>query len=91
MRSDALKFLAAGNPGAPYDIVFLDPPFDRKLLAPACQALQSGNWLAEEALIYAEASVRDADMAALQGWTLARDKRAGEVRYRLFVRDGQFV
>ena len=88
IRGDALKLLAAGNPDDPYDIIFLDPPFDRELLAPACQALQTGYWLAEKALIYVEASVRDAELPEYQGWTRFRDKRAGEVRYQLFVREG---
>jgi 16S rRNA (guanine966-N2)-methyltransferase len=89
IRGDALKLLAAGNPGAPYDIVFLDPPFDGDLLASACEALQSGHWLAEQALIYVEASARDKELPEFQGWTPHRDKRAGEVRYRLFVRKHQ--
>ncbi|NIQ75498.1 MAG: 16S rRNA (guanine(966)-N(2))-methyltransferase RsmD, partial [Gammaproteobacteria bacterium] len=43
-------------PSAAFDIILLDPPFDRDLLTPACRLLDSGNWLAQHARIYLEAN-----------------------------------
>ena len=91
INADALDSLKPGNPEAPFDIVFLDPPFGQSLLAPTLDALQSGNWLAPGAAIYVESSAHEHDLEDLPGWTAHRDKRAGDVRYRLFVRDRQFV
>lgn len=90
-RADAMSLLAGGNRDTPYDIAFLDPPFDAGLLAPACEVLNSHGWLADDAMVYVESSVRDPEFVAPPGWNLHRDKRAGEVRYRLFVRGTQFV
>jgi len=70
----------------PFDIVFLDPPFRQELLAPCCQQLEAGGWLANNALIYIEAGADEALPPTPPNWTLHRDKRAGQVAYRLFRR-----
>jgi 16S rRNA (guanine966-N2)-methyltransferase len=53
-RRDATRLgpMAAGS-GGPFDLVFLDPPYRKGLLAPALAALREG-WLARNALIVAE-------------------------------------
>jgi 16S rRNA (guanine966-N2)-methyltransferase len=38
-----------------FNLVFLDPPFRKQLLQPACEELQNNGWLAPNALIYVEA------------------------------------
>jgi len=40
--------------GGPFDLAFLDPPYRKKLLAPALASLRDGSWLAPRALIVAE-------------------------------------
>ena len=39
------------NPGASYDLIFLDPPYGKSLGEAALQTAQAGNWLAPAALI----------------------------------------
>lgn len=68
----------------PLDIVFLDPPFGRDLLAPACSALARGDWLAPDAAIYIESGSDEALPELPDSWCLHRDKVAGSVSYRLF-------
>jgi len=82
--ADALVWL--GGPSRPFDVVFLDPPFGSDLLAPVCTALEQGGWLADGARIYLE-TARDAPMLKLpENWQLVREKIAGQVSYRLAVR-----
>ena len=88
---DALRILAAGNSGERWDIAFLDPPFGADLLAPAAAALEEGGWLAEGALVYLEAGAREPVPELPGSWQLHREKTAGDVRFSLFVRTGQFV
>ena len=84
---DALAWLENTEvPTKPFDIVFLDPPFEQKLLTPSCQALEARGWLAGDARIYLEAGAREADSEVPANWELSREKLAGDVRYRLFVR-----
>ena len=82
--AEALNWLR--RPGTPFEIVFLDPPFDADLLEPACAALEAGGWLTATAWIYLEAAAGWTP-ALPAGWTLHREKTAGMVAYRLARRE----
>jgi 16S rRNA (guanine966-N2)-methyltransferase len=83
-HDEALGFL--GGRAEPFDIVFVDPPFQGELLRPACQLLEERGWLVPGAHIYLEMPARDGPPPLPSGWTLARTKRAGEVGYHLALR-----
>ena len=72
---------------APFDIVFLDPPFDSNLLQASLATLAGGAYLAVDARVYVETPARSAvpdespiDVAA---WQTLRSGKAGEVGYHL--------
>ncbi len=77
---DALVYLS--GPPEPFDIVFLDPPFGTGLLERAAARLQAG-WLAPGALVYVETDAGE-NPALPAEWSLHRDKRAGQVAFRLY-------
>lgn len=52
-RRDATR-LGPMPPQPPFDIAFLDPPYDRNLAAPALESLREGGWLAPGALCLIE-------------------------------------
>jgi len=83
-RDDALRFL--NGPAEPFDLVFLDPPFDTDLASRAAVRLEAGGWLADRALIYLESAARAGIPAMPAGWTMLKGKSAGEVGYHLFER-----
>ena len=83
VSGDCQKLLERGNTAKPYDIIFLDPPFDMKLHKQASRLLISGNWLASKAQIYCEFQATEAQDLPLS-WRLIKDKIAGNVRYCLF-------
>lgn len=83
-RADALGFLA--GPARPFDIVFLDPPFDSGLLATAAVLLERDAWLAPQAYVYVECAAREPPPALPPGWLPLKAKRAGEVGYHLYAR-----
>lgn len=85
VNADALTLLRQGNSAAPFTVVFVDPPFQLNLWQAVLDALEAGGWLADDAAIYVEAG-RDSVYQAPPGWTLHRDKQAGQVSYRLFYR-----
>src|SRR5690606_202233 len=94
VQADVLTWLARGNSGAPFNngapfnIVFIDPPFQLNLWQAVIDALEVGGWLADDAAIYIE-SGRATPFAVPQHWHLHRDKQAGQVSYRLFYRQIQ--
>jgi 16S rRNA (guanine966-N2)-methyltransferase len=83
VSGDCQKLLERGNTAKPYDIIFLDPPFDMQLHKQVSRLLISGNWLASKAQIYCEFPATEAQDLPLS-WRLIKDKIAGNVRYCLF-------
>ena len=68
----------------PYDVVFLDPPFHQQLLAKTCAWLTEKALISESGLIYLEAEPSlDWDFIP-EHWELLREKKAGQVVYKLF-------
>lgn len=72
--------------GKPYDMVFLDPPFHRDLLNQTHRLLEQQGWLATKAWIYVETEAKNSQIEIPVTWTLHREKVAGQVAYRLYVR-----
>lgn len=83
---DSLTCLRQGNVEQPFEVVFIDPPFDLDLWQASINALEAGNWLADSASIYIESSL-EASYQPPINWALHRDKRAGRVNYRLYYRE----
>lgn len=78
----ALEFLRVAS--APFDIVFVDPPFRLQLVEPVCAALSQNQLLREHALVYVEMEARQPAPRTPPSWNLQREKQAGSVTYRLF-------
>ncbi|MEO8809521.1 MAG: 16S rRNA (guanine(966)-N(2))-methyltransferase RsmD [Rhodanobacter sp.] len=67
------------------DLVFLDPPFALGLWTELSRRLESGGWLATNALIYVE-SPRAVVPDLPPNWYVHREGHAGEVRFALYRR-----
>ncbi len=70
-------------PPAPFDIVFLDPPFGRDFLTEYVPMLDTGNWLKIGGLVYLENEKAAGAPALPAHWELLKSKSAGEVGYHL--------
>jgi len=66
-----------------FDIVFLDPPFEKQLIAPCCAWLEEQNLLAESAYIYIETEKNLHPLPIPSAWQCLKSKVAGEVGYHL--------
>lgn len=80
-RMSALQNLRRG---APFDIVFIDPPFSAGLHQITVDALQQAQVLADQAIVSVESGKRNPSVQVPQRWNLQREKVAGEVRLQLF-------
>jgi 16S rRNA (guanine966-N2)-methyltransferase len=78
-RRDATQ-LGAMAPGAggPFDLVFLDPPYRKNLVAPALASLRAGGWLSPNAVAIAE--LADDDTLALENYECLDERVYGETR-----------
>ncbi|MBA3324500.1 MAG: RsmD family RNA methyltransferase, partial [Rhodobacteraceae bacterium] len=69
------------NPGPPFGLVFLDPPYDQGLGEPAVAAAHAGGWIAPGALVVWE---ERATMAPPAGLTLLDARRYGGTMISVF-------
>lgn len=72
--------------GSPFDVVFIDPPFRKGLLDETLSLLEKNQWLADESWIYVESEAESPLTNIPANWQLHREKIAGQVAYRLFIR-----
>jgi 16S rRNA (guanine966-N2)-methyltransferase len=82
VTADAMAFLRRPAP-APFDLVFLDPPYHQGWVGRCAEALAAGGWLAPGALVYLEAESELTDLPLPPHWRLLRSKHAGQVGYHL--------
>lgn len=66
-RSAAALGAKPASAGPPFTIAFLDPPYDKGLIAPALETLRDGDWLGKGAIIVAEQG-KDEAPAAIDGF-----------------------
>jgi len=83
VAGDALDYLS--RPAAPFDIVFLDPPYASGLLEPCLARLAERDWVRPGGFIYLEAPEGQVPVLPA-GWILTRSKTAGQVGYHLAQR-----
>ena len=81
-RRDARKL--GPCPSAPFDLIFLDPPYGKRLGEKALDAALTGNWIAPDALIVWEENV-PVDLTA--GITLLDARRYGDTTISLIRKD----
>jgi 16S rRNA (guanine966-N2)-methyltransferase len=65
--------------GAPYDLVFLDPPYNAGLAPKALVSAASGGWLAPGGLAVAELAAAE-PFAVPDGFEILDDRRYGDTR-----------
>ena len=87
IQRDALEFLNSGRgDAAPFDVVFLDPPYLKNLIDPCCAALEHGGWLKASSDLFIEAERELQTFALPAGFEHIRNKHAGQVGYHLAMR-----
>ena len=82
LNRDARDYLQQEQP-SPFDIVFLDPPFNQQLLEPFIHLLESRPWLKKGSLIYIEAEKQLKLPLLPENWLLLKQKKTGQLAYNL--------
>lgn len=88
LNKDCLSFLQQAATRQ-YSLVLIDPPFRQDLALPCCQALEQNGWLTDNALIYLETEKELALNAIPANWQLLKENIAGQLAYRLWLRQQQ--
>ncbi|WP_095587316.1 16S rRNA (guanine(966)-N(2))-methyltransferase RsmD [Actibacterium ureilyticum] len=79
-RRDATRL--GVNPGAPFDLIFLDPPYGKGLGQRALAAAQDGGWIAPDALILWE---ENAQQTAPPGLDMCDHRRYGDTHIHILT------
>ena len=67
-----------------FDVVFLDPPFQKNMILQACALLESRQLLNKNALIYGEFEKGSVDITAFpKNWTIEKHKNTQTIEYVL--------
>ncbi len=79
-RRDATSLgpMSAGA-GGPFDLVFLDPPYRKDLVAPALASLGEGGWLAPNAILVVETAAED-EFELAADWQVVDARIYGDTR-----------
>lgn len=78
---------ALKQPKQPFDIIFLDPPYQSPLLLPTCFYLEEHGFVSDDAFIYLEADHAITESELPCHWRLVKSERAGQVFYHLAQRE----
>ena len=70
-----------------FDIVFLDPPFNKDLVGPFCQLLAQADCLSKQASIYIELEKKASLPDLPENWRVAKEKKAGQLAYYLIYKE----
>jgi 16S rRNA (guanine966-N2)-methyltransferase len=81
-NTDAFDYLQRST-DAPFDVVFLDPPFAADNLDELCRLLAKSSLLAANAWVYLEEDRVRVPVTLPDGWRRLKTKQAGNVRYSL--------
>jgi 16S rRNA (guanine966-N2)-methyltransferase len=69
-----------------FEVVFLDAPYgDAGALQTSLHRLTEAGWLNSGARIYVETALEALPLGMPQGWDLLKEKRAGQVSFRLYA------
>lgn len=81
VHADCLQWLQETS--VPADILFVDPPYKKNLLAQTFAALEENHWVKTGSVIYFELDTPlDADLLP-NNWKICKESKAGKVRYYL--------
>lgn len=82
-QADAIAWLDRQSAEQPFDIVFVDPPFQSALLETAISGLNAKSFLKDDALIYIEIDQHQ-HFVPPANWQLLKQKSAGHVVFSLY-------
>ena len=75
------------NPEESFDIIFLDPPFQKQLIPKFCQLIAENNLLKSKGYVYIETDSALSPDDLPPNWQIIKQKQAGKVWYYLLHRE----
>lgn len=86
VRREAQRYLRTTP--QPFDLVFLDPPFNSAIIGSVCAQLETEGWLSAGGLVYIEYDAHAERQTLPTAWEGVREKQSGGVGFALVRRNG---
>ncbi len=84
LLADSTKLPSCPPDVTPATLVFLDPPYEREMLAPSITSLDSHGWLSRNALLVVESAASENGwMSQLAGYAVLQERLYGDTAIRL--------
>lgn len=80
IHSDALQFLASNHQS--FDLVFLDPPFEKGLISQVCNVIKDSSYLSSNGFLYIES---ERNLQLPDYLSVHKQKTTGQVQYGLYT------
>lgn len=71
----------------PYELIFLDPPFNQNLVPQMLEAIVEKSLLAIDGVIYIECEGQGAGYSVPENWRLIKEKRSAQILARVYQRN----
>ncbi len=84
LNTDARDYLSYTQ-AHPFDVIFLDPPFNQNLLTPMIQLLAADQWIKKGSLVYIEAEKKLGCPSIPNSWEILKEKKTGQLAYYLMA------
>ncbi len=84
IHDNALHYLSQRN-HRKYNMIFVDPPFNKGLVEETCQLIEKNNWLDESSLVYIEHESSLPQLSIPKHWHLEKESSAGQVCCKLYL------
>jgi 16S rRNA (guanine966-N2)-methyltransferase len=75
------------NINKPYDLIFLDPPFNQNLLPKTIQLIDQNVLLSINGVIYIECEAQGVSYSVPENWQLIKEKRSSQILARVYQRN----
>ncbi|AYN24477.1 16S rRNA (guanine(966)-N(2))-methyltransferase RsmD [Buchnera aphidicola] len=82
IHTNALNWLKKNK--QPYDIIFIDPPYNQKLIDQTIFLLEKKKWVKKKSLIYIEQEKKNSFIIS-KNWTLYKKKTTNRIACYLYV------
>ncbi|WP_163935414.1 16S rRNA (guanine(966)-N(2))-methyltransferase RsmD [Paraferrimonas sp. SM1919] len=84
VQTDTLKQLLT-PPEQAFDLIFIDPPFNKGLVEPCLKYIAQNKWLTSDGIIYLEIEKQLQLPQLPVNWQIIKDKTAGQVRFLIIA------
>lgn len=74
VQGDTLTLLSS-SPVEPFDIIFIDPPFNKEMVNQTIALLEQNQWLNNDGLIYVETEAQHGQLSIPATWSLLKEKK----------------